>query len=163
MEIQKLKGTHISRANVPFTLEGGRFRTFRSYHIKLALMEQNILSLTNKEGYYSTGSIALDQRLNGGFKQESIISIDIGEEVNRFVFVPILALLVLNFISQGNPAMVIPASDQYASAVSTYVMPHADDDKITKYLRIFSGGSGNEPISTPSYLLLKTEKTCREL
>jgi hypothetical protein len=55
--------------------------------------------------------------------------------------------------------MVIPASDQYASAVSKYIIPHADDDKIRKYLRIFSGGSGTEAIPTASYLMSKTEKT----
>jgi hypothetical protein len=55
--------------------------------------------------------------------------------------------------------MVIPASDQDASAVSKYLIPHADDDKIRKYLRIFSGGSGTEAIPTASYLVSKTEKT----
>ncbi|MDP9287581.1 MAG: hypothetical protein M3P08_05215 [Thermoproteota archaeon] len=160
MEIQKLKGTHISRAKVPFTLEGGRFRTFSKLSHKISVDgAKHFVAVTHKAGYYSTGSIALDQRLNGGFKRGSIISIDIAEEVDRFVFVPILAPLVLNFISQGNPAMVIPASDQYASAVSKYIIPHADDDKIRKYLRISSGGSGTEAIPTASYLMSKTEKT----
>jgi KaiC/GvpD/RAD55 family RecA-like ATPase len=165
MEIQKLKGTHISRAKVPFTLEGGRFRTFSKISHKISVIDEakQFAAVPDKEGHYSTGNITLDERLNGGFKQGSIISIDIGEEVDRFAFVPILAPPVLNFIAQNNAAIVIPASDQYASAVSKYILPHADDDKIRKYLRIFSGGGSRiQPASPPPYLFFKIEKTFAE-
>ena len=49
----------------------------------------------------------------------------------------------MNFISQDHAAFVIPASDQYGSAVAKYITPYAPKDKITKFLRIFSSADGS--------------------
>ena len=110
MQIEKLKGTHISRAKVPFTLEGGRFRTFSGLSQKhLVNKTNNFIPTFHSNGFYSTGSPELDHRLNGGFKKGTVISIEIEEDVDRFVFVPILAPIILNFISQDHAAFVIPS------------------------------------------------------
>jgi hypothetical protein len=165
MRVEKLKGTHISRARVPFTLEGGRFRTFSSLSHKVAIDKaKDFTPISHRDGFYSTGNMDLDDRLNGGFKRGSIISIEIEDEVDRFVFVPIFAPFVLNFISQNNAAVVIPASDQYVSAVTRYLIPHAAEVKIKEFLRIFggSGGSTSNNEATLPYLLQRTGKTFAE-
>ncbi|MGC1134073.1 MAG: ATPase domain-containing protein [Nitrososphaeraceae archaeon] len=188
MQIEKLKGTHISRAKVPFTLEGGRFRTFSGLSQRhLISKTNNFVPTSHSNGFFSTGSPELDHKLNGGFKKGTVISIEIEEDVDRFVFVPILAPIILNFISQDHAAFVIPASDQYGSAVSKYITPYAPKDKITKFLRIFSSADGSsvqenskitesdksgtplssshsatfstDPLDNSTYLLLNTEKT----
>jgi len=174
MQIEKLKGTHISRAKVPFTLEGGRFRTFSGLsQRRLISKTNNFVPTSHSNGFFSTGSPELDHKLNGGFKKGTVISIEIEEDVDRFVFVPILAPLILNFISQDHAAFVIPASDQYGSAVAKYIIPYAPKDKITKFLRIFSSADGSskvsasyesstspiDPLEDISFLLLNTEKT----
>jgi len=174
MQIEKLKGTHISRAKVPFTLEGGRFRTFSGLSQRhLISKTNNFVPTSHSNGFFSTGSPELDHKLNGGFKKGTVISIEIEEDVDRFVFVPILAPLILNFISQDHAAFVIPASDQYGSAVAKYITPYAPKDKITKFLRIFSSADGSskvsasyesstspiDPLEDISFLLLNTEKT----
>lgn len=139
MQIEKLKGTHITRAKVPFTLEGGRFRTFSGLSQRLSIdKSNNFIPIPHSDGFFSTGSLELDHKLNGGFRRGTIISIEIEEDVDRFVFVPILAPIILNFISQDHAAFVVPASDQYGSAVAKYIIPYAPKDKITKFLRIFS-------------------------
>jgi len=139
MQIEKLKGTHIARAKVPFTLEGGRFRTFSGITQKyLTGKINNFIPTSHSNDFFSTGSPELDHRLNGGFKKGTVISIEIEEDVDRFVFVPILAPIILNFISQDCAAFVIPASDQYGSAVAKYITPYSPKEKITKFLRIFS-------------------------
>ena len=174
MQIEKLKGTHISKAKVPFTLEGGRFRTFSGLSQRLLVNKtSNFVPISHTNQFFSTGSPELDHKLNGGFKRGTVISIEIQEDVDRFVFVPILAPLILNFISQDNAAFVIPASDQYGSAVAKYIIPYAPKEKVTKFLKIFSSTDDssfkeNAEISTSlvdtttddaSYLLLNTEKT----
>jgi hypothetical protein len=188
MQIEKLKGTHISRARVPFTLEGGRFRTFSGLSQRhLINRNNNFVPTSHSNGFFSTGSPELDHKLDGGFKKGTVISIEIEEDVDRFVFVPILAPIILNFISQDHAAFVIPASDQYGSAVAKYITPYAPKDKITKFLRIFSSADGSNiqenskmpegeksgtpfssfhsatsstaPLDNSTYLFLNTEKT----
>ena len=188
MQIEKLKGTHISRAKVPFTLEGGRFRTFSGLSQRFLIDKTNyFVPISHSDGFFSTGSPELDHKLNGGFKKGTVISIEIEEDVDRFVFVPILAPIILNFVSQDHAAFVIPASDQYGSAVAKYITPYAPKDKITKFLRIFSSADGSsiqenskitkgakngvpplsyqsatlptDPLDNSSYLLLNTEKS----
>jgi KaiC/GvpD/RAD55 family RecA-like ATPase len=143
MQIEKLKGTHIARAKVPFTLEGGRFRTFSGLSQRYLINKaNNFTPISHSEGFFSTGSPQLDHKLHGGFKRGTVISIEIEEDVDRFVFVPILAPIILNFVSQDHSAFVVPASDQYGSAVAKYITPYAPKDKIIKFLRIFSSADG---------------------
>jgi KaiC/GvpD/RAD55 family RecA-like ATPase len=142
MQIEKLKGTHISKARVPFTLEGGRFTTFFGLSHKLSIDKPKFfVPIPHRNGSFSTGSAELDHRLNGGFRNGAVISIEIEEDVDRFVFVPVLAPLILNFIAQDHAAFVIPASDQYGSAVAKYITPYASKDKVNNLLRIFTSGS----------------------
>jgi KaiC/GvpD/RAD55 family RecA-like ATPase len=144
MQIEKLKGTHISKAKVPFTLEGGRFRTFSGLSHSLSIDKtNNFVPTPNHNGFFSTGSLELDHKLNGGFKKGTVISIEIEEDVDRFVFVPILAPIILNFVMQDHAACVIPASDQYGSAVAKYITPYAPEDKIANLLKIFSFANGS--------------------
>ena len=48
----------------------------------------------------------------------------------------------MNFITQDHAAFVIPASDQYGSAVAKYITPYAPKEKVAKFLRIFSSADG---------------------
>jgi hypothetical protein len=45
--------------------------------------------------------------------------------------------LALNFISQGNPALVISAADQDVSAVTRHLTPHIDENTMNKFFRVF--------------------------
>jgi len=145
MQVEKLKGTLISRARVPFTLSGGRFRTFSRLYHNTSKTLKKFNPVLHSRNFFSTGNSELDGRLNGGFKRGTVISIEMDEEVDRFVFVPILAPLVLNFVSQGYTALVIPASDQHVTAVTRYLLPHADGNILKKYLRIVGSSDGHDP------------------
>lgn len=129
---------------MPFTLEGGRFRTFSGLSQRLLVNKtRNFVPISHTNEFFSTGSPELDHKLNGGFKRGAVISIEIEEDVDRFVFIPILAPIILNFISQDHAAFVIPASDQYGSAVAKYITPYAPKDKVTRFLKIFSSTDGS--------------------
>jgi hypothetical protein len=145
MQIEKLRGIQISRAKIPFTLEGGRFKAFsRLTHSFSSNIRSTFASISHNKEYYSTGNTSLDKRLNGGFRRGSVISVEIGDEVDRFVFVPFLAPLVLNFISQENAALIIPAADQNVSNVIRYLAPHTKSDNMKKFLRIFASGASSK-------------------
>lgn len=138
MYIEKLRGVAISRSKVPFTLDGGRFRVFSKLSHELPKPPKNFIAMSNNERFYSTGNPDLDKRLNGGFKRGSVVSVEIEEDVDRFVFVPVMLPLVLNFISQGNPAFLISAADQDVSAVTRHLIPHIDESMLNKFFRIFA-------------------------
>lgn len=53
MQIEKLKGTHISRAKVPFTLEGGRFRTFSGLSQRHLIDKTNyFVPISHSDGFF---------------------------------------------------------------------------------------------------------------
>lgn len=137
MQIEKLRGIQISRAKVPFTLEGGRFKAFSRLMHHFGSDSNTFVPIPHNNEYYSTGNIELDKRLNGGFRRGSVISVEIGDEVDRFIFVPFLAPLALNFISQRNLALIVPAADQNVSNVVKYLAPHTNINNLTNFLRIF--------------------------
>jgi hypothetical protein len=100
-------------------------------------------------------NVEIDKRLNGGFRRGSVISVEIGDEVDRFIFVPFLAPLALNFISQGNLALIVPAADQNVSNVVKYLAPHTKKDNLTNFLRIFaSGNDRTESFAQPFFVNL---------
>ena len=80
------------------------------------------------------------------------------DDVDRFVYVPLLAPLTLNFIGQGNAAFVIPAADQDVSAVTRYLSPYIDDENITRFLRIYGDTSDGELTSSP-YIIQRAKES----
>jgi hypothetical protein len=137
MQIYKLKGSGISRSKIAFTLTNGRFRAFSPLSHKINFNKvNNFVFFPHKEKIFSTGNQRLDRQLKGGFKKGSIISLEIEEEVDRFVFVPIFVPLVLNFVAQGYGALVISAWDQHTSAVTRYITPFVNKKFLDKYFKI---------------------------
>ncbi|HEY9486196.1 MAG TPA: ATPase domain-containing protein, partial [Nitrososphaeraceae archaeon] len=143
MQIYKLKGTGINRSKIAFTLANGMFRTFSPLSHKINFdKKNNFVFLPHKENIFSTGNQRLDNKLHGGFKKGSIISLEIEEEVDRFAFVPIFVPLVLNFVSQSYGALVISAWDQHTLAVTRYITPFVNKKFLNKYFKII--GRANE-------------------
>lgn len=136
MSIEKLKGTYTRRPKIPFTLEGGRFKTFSPLSHNIPNYSKPFETIMHTPTHYSSGNPELDKRLNGGYKRGSIVAVEIDEEVDRFVFVPLLAPLVLNFIEQGEGAMVVLSQDQDVSAVTRYLIPYTDNTKLCNLLRV---------------------------
>ncbi len=143
MQIYKLKGTGINRSKIAFTLANGMFSTFSSLSHKINFdKKNNFIFLPHKEKIFSTGNQRLDNKLQGGFKKGSIISLEIEDEVDRFAFVPIFVPLVLNFVSQNYGALVISAWDQHTLAVTRYINPFVNKKFLNKYFKII--GRTNE-------------------
>ena len=161
MDVEKLRGTHISRAKVSFTLQGGRFRIFSKLSHRIPESPKKFSTIEHGESYYSTGNADLDEKLNGGFRRGSIISIEMDDDVDRFVYVPLLAPLTLNFICQRNAAFVIPAADQDVSAVTRYLSPYTDDETITRFLKIYGDTSDGELTSSP-YIIQRAKESFGE-
>jgi KaiC/GvpD/RAD55 family RecA-like ATPase len=143
MQIYKLKGTGINRSKIAFTLANGMFRTFSPLSHKINFdKKNNFVFLPHKEKIFSTGNQRLDNKLHGGFKKGSIISLEVEEEVDRFAFVPIFVPLVLNFVSQSYGALVISAWDQHTLALTRYITPFVNKKFLNKYFKII--GRANE-------------------
>ena len=140
VSLEKLKGVPIRRPKIPFTLQEGRFTAFS----RLVHEKQNpskFIFIPNSESRFSTGNVGLDSKLSGGFKKGSIVGIEIDSDVDRFAFVPLLAPLTLNFISQDNPVLISSSADQDIDAVVNYLSPYVESEKL-KNFKIFGHGFG---------------------
>lgn len=163
MDVEKLRGTHISKAKVAFTLQGGRFRIFSKLSHKMAVSPEKFSAIKHHNALYSSGNPDLDEKLNGGFKPGSIVSLEMDDDVDRFVFVPILAPLALNFICQKDAALIIPASDQDVSSVTRYLSPYADLDTLNAFLRLYGNVNESDSEQTRSnYFVPRTTGTFDE-
>jgi KaiC/GvpD/RAD55 family RecA-like ATPase len=139
MQIYKLKGTGINRSKIGFTLTDGRFRTFSPISHKINFDKtNNYVFFPHSEKTFSTGNQGLDNKLKGGIKRGSIISLEIEEEVDRFAFVPVFVPLVLNFIWQSYGALIISAWDQHISSVTRYITPFVNKKLLNKYFKIIA-------------------------
>ena len=161
MQIYKLKGTAINRSKIAFTLTNGRFMTFSPLSHQINFEKtNNFIFFPHGKQEFSTGNRRLDHKLHGGFKKGSIISIEIEQEVDRFVFVPIFVPLILNFISQRYGALVISAWDQDVSAVTRYISPFVNTDLMNKYFRIIGSNNdtqNNSPKKPSKYIISRLE------
>ena len=161
MQIYKLKGTAINRSKIAFTLTNGRFMTFSPLSHRINFEKtNNFIFFPHRKQEFSTGNRRLDHKLHGGFKKGSIISIEIEQEVDRFVFVPIFVPLILNFISQRYGALVISAWDQDVSAVTRYISPFVNTDLMNKYFKIIGSNNdakNNYPKKPSKYIISRLE------
>lgn len=136
MIFKKLNGMSAVPPSVPFSLHQGRLRTFSRLKNKRIIHPSNFVPILNSNEKYSTGNYDFDKKLDGGFKKGSVIGFEIDESVDRFVFVPLFAPLVLNFLSQNNPALIISPPDQDINALTNYLSPYIEKSKYMEKLRV---------------------------
>ena len=136
MIFEKLNGMAAIPPTVPFTLHEGRFRTFSKLKNEKILNPNYFIPIPNTDERYSTGNNDWDSKLEGGFKKGSVIGFEIDESVDRFVFVPLFAPMVLNFLSHNNPVIVAAPADQNIKALTSYIRPYIEKETFIEKFRI---------------------------
>ena len=135
MVFKKMNGIR-APYTTPFTLCDGRFRIFSKLKNKKITHPNNFISIPDSDEKYSTGNSYFDDKLEGGFKKGSVIGLEIDESVDRFVFVPLFAPLILNFLSHNNSSIIVSPTDQDSNSLMKYLTPYLEEKQFLENLKI---------------------------
>ncbi|MDQ3837213.1 MAG: hypothetical protein M3270_09825 [Thermoproteota archaeon] len=109
MDLQKLRGTRITRSSYLYTLDGSIFHSFSPY--------KRISFEPSREGggqaYHlssrdrvQTGFPLLDVSLGGGYPMKGLVLLELDSRVNMTIALVFLRRIILNFILSGNPVLL---------------------------------------------------------
>ncbi|MDQ4066423.1 MAG: AAA family ATPase [Thermoproteota archaeon] len=111
--LQKLRGTRITRASYVYTLENGIFHSFAPYQpIKFEphrSVKAEVSELSTGDNIGS-GFPILDASLGRGFPRKGLVLLEVDSHVNMTIAMIFLQRIVSNFVSGGNPVLLLPAN-----------------------------------------------------
>lgn len=136
IELKKLRGVRINRPKYPFTLQGGRFRSFDEFGFKI-VKKPRIRTIPPSEAYIATGIEELDNILGGGYKRGSFVVIEAGNDISLWGCLSIFAISVVNAISQGIYVTHFPLTVRDERHIKKYVLPFIDEESYAKYFTAF--------------------------
>jgi len=108
LEVMKLRGARLVEQKLIFTLEGG-FKAFPPFKPWLIEKPSRFQPIPDPPNRYSTGSRDLDKLLGGGFSKGDAVLLEMTEKVSMAEYHLILVPIMLNFIVQGRPVLLIPS------------------------------------------------------
>lgn len=136
LEIKKLRGIRILRHKYPFTLHGGRFRSFpefRFYKVK----NPRTKVLSNTEGYVSTGIKEFDELLGGGYRRGGFIVFDVGSDISAWGGLTIFGFSIVNAVKNKNYVVCLPFSGRGERYVRSHIMSFVGEDAYNRYVTVF--------------------------
>jgi KaiC/GvpD/RAD55 family RecA-like ATPase len=109
IDLQKLRGTRITRSSYLYTLDGGIFHSFSPY--KRISFEPSIEG--RGQAYHvpthdrvQTGFPLLDVSIGGGYPMKGLVLLELDSHVNMTIALVFLRQIILNFILSGNPVLL---------------------------------------------------------
>ncbi len=118
--LQKLRGTRITRASYVYTLENGIFHSFAPYQpIKFEphrSVKAEVSELSTGDNIGS-GFPILDASLGRGFPRKGLVLLEVDSHVNMTIAMIFLQRIVSNFVSGGNPVLLLPANWMEPSSI----------------------------------------------
>jgi KaiC/GvpD/RAD55 family RecA-like ATPase len=119
--LQKLRGTRITRASYLYTLENSIFHSFAPYQpIKFEPRRGGIAEVSKKPSTGSnigSGYPMLDASLGSGFPRKGLVLLELDSHVNMTIAMIFLQRIVSNFVSGGNPVLLLPANWMKSSSI----------------------------------------------
>jgi KaiC/GvpD/RAD55 family RecA-like ATPase len=111
--LQKLRGTRITRASYVYTLENSIFHSFAPYQpIKFEPRRRVIAEVSelSTSDNIESGFPILDASLGRGFPRKGLVLLELDSHVNVTIAMIFLQRIVSNFVSGGNPVLLLPAN-----------------------------------------------------
>ena len=134
----KVRGSAASHWSNLFTLWGGRFTAFSQH----AAMWQGVTKprpfepIANKEPFYSTGSVDLDEFFGGGLRKGFLVIVEFGKYIGSAAFNPISTAIRCNVILNGGCSMTIPSAGVSANRIKDSVSRHVPSNLLDSSLRL---------------------------
>src|SRR5918999_826591 len=132
MFLQKLRGTRITRASYPYTLENSIFHSFAPYQpIKFEPYRRSIADVSefSKGDNIGSGFPTLDASLGPGFPRKGLVLLELDSHVSMTIAMIFLQRIVSNFVSDGNPVLLLPAKWMEPSSILRFFETFPPDGK----------------------------------
>jgi KaiC/GvpD/RAD55 family RecA-like ATPase len=160
MFLQKLRGTRITRASYLYTLENSIFHSFAPYQpIKFEPCRRSITEVSefSKADNIGSGFPMLDASLGTGFPRKGLVLLELDSHVSMTIAMIFLQRIVSNFVSGGNPVLLLPANWMEPYSILRFFETFLPDGK-KSLLKILWTGKAYK-ISKSLILPIKNETT----
>ncbi len=137
MVLKKLRGIRIDQHKYGFTLDGGRFRFFRSFQRRKIEKPRRVEIVPNTATNISTGCVELDRIVEGGLSKGSTTIVEYGDDLSLLGYQSIVAHMIINNIQQGNHCVKIPSSGWDERRLRRGILPFVKEEDYMKYFTVF--------------------------
>jgi archaellum biogenesis ATPase FlaH len=128
LAITKLSGVKIENPSYFFTLNGAEFRSFAHYHPEDLAIAPNLANsraprgtTPESPGSFPMGYPELDIALGGGIPAGSVLSIEVGSEVNMRIPFLLLRQIISSFASPDRQVRIFPIRGLDSEFVSEFL------------------------------------------
>src|ERR687893_2287350 len=142
MFLQKLRGTRITRASYLYTLENSIFHSFAPYQpIKFEPYRRSIADVSefSKGDNIGSGFPTLDASLGTGFPRKGLVLLELDSHVSMTIAMIFLQRIVSNFVSGGNPVLLLPAKWMEPSSILRFFETFPPDGKKSLFKILWTG------------------------
>ena len=142
MFLQKLRGTRITRASYLYTLENSIFHSFAPYQpIKFEPYRRSIADVSefSKGDNIGSGFPTLDASLGTGFPRKGLVLLELDSHVSMTIAMIFLQRIVSNFVSGGNPVLLLPANWMEPSSILRFFETFPPDGKKSLFKILWTG------------------------
>jgi len=133
IELNKLRGLKIDQPKYLFTLNNGRFKSFKSFKAKYPKEHKRFKIIPDNKIYFSTGIKDLDHILDGGYPRGSYVLLEIGKKVDYDFLGHIPMLTAANFVSQNKGVVMHSVGGNGIKEVMNYVFRYGLGDKLNLF------------------------------
>ncbi|MFQ5871127.1 MAG: gas vesicle protein GvpD P-loop domain-containing protein [Candidatus Geothermarchaeales archaeon] len=109
LDLRKLRGIRIGQRKQLFSLDRGRFHYLPPFNSKGFGKEVGWKTIPDSKTHFSTGCVALDRLLGGGYPRGGTVLLEVHPHVPRIVSGIFSVSVIANFFSQGRGFMGIPS------------------------------------------------------
>ena len=142
MFLQKLRGTRITRASYLYTLENSLFQSFTPYQpIKVEPYRRSVTDVSefSKGDNIGSGFPTLDATLGTGFPRKGLVLLELDSRVSMTIAMIFLQRIVSNFVSGGNPVLLLPANWMEPSSILRFFETFLPDGKKSLFKILWKG------------------------
>jgi len=142
--IQKMRGIPIKEQMNLFTLHDGRFTHVTS---NIALVRAKKERIPNKDALFSSGIMALDDILGGGYPNGGFILLEVAKEsVGLESYWQIVLQTVANFLHNDMGVLVIPEEGLDAEFIKESIANYVEEAKI-RNVKVINADAGSDNLS----------------
>ncbi len=140
--LQKLRGTRINRPSYLYTLENSIFHSFAPYRpIKFEPRRRSTAHVSELSTGDNIGSgyPILDASLGNGFPKKGLVLLELDSHVSMTIAMIFLQRIVSNFVSGGNPVLLLPANWMEPSSILRFFETFPPDGKKSLFKILWTG------------------------
>jgi len=135
---KKLRGSMIPHRSSLYTLENGRLSIFDPTVVRFVgeFSTKKFKPIPNSSTRFSSGSVDLDNFLEGGYRRGSNIILEMDNRIGPTWHVPFVVSCEMNFLSNGSTMFIIPSGNRPPQTIKDNLLPYFSEETLQKSLRV---------------------------